>query len=156
MNFFILGGFFRVDFPLKNGRFGRIFSTLYFTVFQSLGGHASQARVAWAMLPPGGLFRAGAFAFLPCAPKSHLHPLPHCKGESGWLRPGHYGACLCFGQSCFEVVVAALLEGATELWKGLVPSNASTIGSHLGTLALKTEDLGQRIGRFSKTRKWIY
>ena len=36
-----------------------------------------QARVAWAMLPPGALFRAGAFAFLPCAPKSHLLPLPH-------------------------------------------------------------------------------
>ena len=29
------------------------------------------------MLPPGALFRARAFAFLPCAPKSHLHPLPH-------------------------------------------------------------------------------
>ena len=29
------------------------------------------------MLPPGSLFRAGPFAFLPCAPRSHLHPLPH-------------------------------------------------------------------------------
>ena len=29
------------------------------------------------MLPPGALLRAGAFAFLPCAPTSHLHPLPH-------------------------------------------------------------------------------
>ena len=28
--------------------------------------------------------------------------------------------------------------------------------SHLGTLALKTEDFSQKIGRFSKTEKWIY
>ena len=30
------------------------------------------------------------------------------------------------------------------------------IGSHLGTLALKTENFSKKIGRFSKTRKWIY
>ena len=36
-----------------------------------------QARVARAVLPPGALFRAGAFALPPCAPKSHLCPLPH-------------------------------------------------------------------------------
>ena len=30
------------------------------------------------------------------------------------------------------------------------------IGSHLGTLALKTESFSTKIGRFSKTRKWIY
>ena len=36
-----------------------------------------QARVARAVLPPGALFRAGAFALPPCAPKSHMRPLPH-------------------------------------------------------------------------------
>ena len=30
------------------------------------------------------------------------------------------------------------------------------IGSHLRTLALKTENFSKKIGRFSKTRKWIY
>ena len=29
-------------------------------------------------------------------------------------------------------------------------------GSHLRTLALKTENFSKKIGRFSKTRKWIY
>ena len=29
-------------------------------------------------------------------------------------------------------------------------------GTDLRTLALKTEDFGEKIGRFSKTTKWIY
>ena len=36
-----------------------------------------QARVAQAVLLPGALFRAGAVALPPCAPKSHMRPLPH-------------------------------------------------------------------------------
>ena len=28
--------------------------------------------------------------------------------------------------------------------------------SHLGALALKTEDFSKKTGRFSKTQKWIY
>ena len=36
-----------------------------------------QARVARAVLTPGALFRAGAFAFPPCAPRSHMRLLPH-------------------------------------------------------------------------------
>ena len=35
------------------------------------------ARVARAVLLPGALFRAGAFALPPCAPKSYMRPLPH-------------------------------------------------------------------------------
>ena len=38
-------------------------------------------------------------------------------------------------------------------------NNAETdppIGSHLRTLALKTENFSKKIGRFSKTQKWIY
>ena len=31
----------------------------------------------------------------------------------------------------------------------------SRIGSHLRTLALKTENFSKKIDRFSKTRKWI-
>ena len=61
----------------QNGHFGRISSTLYFTVFRSLGGHASARRVAQAVLPSGALFRAGDFTLHPCAPKSHMCPLPH-------------------------------------------------------------------------------
>ena len=34
--------------------------------------------------------------------------------------------------------------------------NWEMIGSHSGTLALETEDFSQKIGRFSKTRKWIH
>ena len=36
-----------------------------------------EARVARPVLPPGALFHAVAFALLPCAPKSHMCPLPH-------------------------------------------------------------------------------
>ena len=63
---------------LQNGHFGRISSTLYFAVFQSLalGGHASARRVLHEQcLPPGALFHAGAFAFPPCSPRSHMRPL---------------------------------------------------------------------------------
>ena len=33
---------------------------------------------------------------------------------------------------------------------------SSCVRSHLGTPALKTEDFSKKIGRFSKTQKWIY
>ena len=36
-----------------------------------------QARVARAVLLPGALFRARAFALPPCSPKPHMRPLPH-------------------------------------------------------------------------------
>ena len=32
----------------------------------------------------------------------------------------------------------------------------SKLGSHLRTPALKTENFSKKIGRFSKTQKWIY
>ena len=54
---------------------------LFYPVFYSVSefGRACfrQARVARAMLLPGALFHAGPFAFLRCAPKSHMRPLPH-------------------------------------------------------------------------------
>ena len=57
-----------------------LWAHLFYSVFYSVSefGRACfrQARVAWAMLLPGALFRAGAFAFPPRAPKSHF-PLPH-------------------------------------------------------------------------------
>ena len=74
---------------LQNGHFGRISSTLYFTVFPSLGGHASARRVTRAVLPPGALFHASAFTFPPFAPKSHLHPLPHL-GVSDFIWVGGF------------------------------------------------------------------
>ena len=61
---------------------------LFYSVFYSVSEFGRvcfrQARVAWAMLPPGALFRAGAFAFLPCAPKSHLYRLPHSGPKKPW------------------------------------------------------------------------
>ena len=33
---------------------------------------------------------------------------------------------------------------------------APWVRSHSGTPALKTEDFSKRMGRFSKTQKWIY
>ena len=54
---------------------------LFFSVFYSVSelrrACFRQARVARAVLPPGALFRAGAFALPPRAPKSHIRPLPH-------------------------------------------------------------------------------
>ena len=41
-------------------------------------------------------------------------------------------------------------------WGEYCRTNWRCIRSHLGTLALKTEDFSERIGRFSKTQKWIY
>ena len=40
---------------------------------------ASARSIAQAVLPPGALFHAEAFALPPCAPKSHLCPLPHLR-----------------------------------------------------------------------------
>ena len=46
--------------------------------------------------------------------------------------------------------------------RGLSDASASDhsavhlVRSHSGTLALKTEDFSTKIGRFSKTQKWIY
>ena len=47
-----------------------------------------QARVAQAVLPPDALFRAGAFALPPCAPKSHMRPLPHLGVSDPYRREG--------------------------------------------------------------------
>ena len=58
----------------QNGHYGRISSTLQFTVFQRFRRACfRQARVARAALPPSALFRA----FPPCDPNSHMRPLPH-------------------------------------------------------------------------------
>ena len=58
-----------------------LWAHLFYSVFYSVSelGRACfrQARVARAVLPPNEMFRAGAFALPPCAPKSHLCPLPH-------------------------------------------------------------------------------
>ena len=54
-----------------------LFCSVFYSVLELRRACFRQARVARAMLPPGALFRAGAFALPPCAPKSHMHPLPH-------------------------------------------------------------------------------
>ena len=54
-----------------------LFYSVFYSVSELRRACFRQAHVARAVLPPSALFRAGAFAFLPCAPKSHLHQLPH-------------------------------------------------------------------------------
>ena len=66
----------------QNGHFGRIFSTLYFTVFQSLGGHASARRVSHEpCFCQAHCFVQGPLRFFPVLPKptctcSHIWGLP--------------------------------------------------------------------------------
>ena len=76
MNVFILGGFFRVDFPpLKKGHFGRISSTLCFTVSQSLAGHASARRVPREpCFRQAHCFVQGPLRFLPVPPNDDFNP----------------------------------------------------------------------------------
>ena len=57
---------------------------LFYSVSELRRSCFRQVRVARAVLPPGALFRTGAFALPPCAPKSHMCPPPHLGvAESG-------------------------------------------------------------------------
>ena len=55
----------------------RLFYSVFYSASELRRACFRQARVARAVLPPSALFRAGAFAFPPCAPTSHMRPLPH-------------------------------------------------------------------------------
>ena len=83
----LLPGAFWAHGAFQNGHFGRISSTLYFTVFRSFGGHASARRVS---LEPcfrqAHCFVQGPLRFLPVPPnptcaRSHIWGLP--KSASG-------------------------------------------------------------------------
>ena len=79
-----------------------LFSSVFYSVSEFRRACFRQARVARAVLPP---FRARAFALPPCAPKSHMRPLPHLgvsefgygekirHGRSKTLRRGLINAC---------------------------------------------------------------
>ena len=54
-----------------------LFYPVFYSVSELRRACFRQARVARAVLPPGALFRAGAFALPPCASKSHMRPPPH-------------------------------------------------------------------------------
>ena len=54
-----------------------LFYSVFYSVSELRRACFRQARVARAVLPPGALFRAGAFALPPSAPKSHMRLLPH-------------------------------------------------------------------------------
>ena len=58
-----------------------------------------QARAAQRELPPSALFRARAFALPPCAPKSHMRPLPHF-----WV---YFGSWPEFASSHFQFARAS-------------------------------------------------
>ena len=55
-------------------------------------------------------------------------------------------------------LVCTLEQGSEKKKKHILERNDSInlLRSHLGTLALKTEDFSKKTGRFSKTQKWIY
>ena len=53
------------------------FCSVLYTVSELRRACFQQERVAEAVPPPGALFHARALAFPPCAPKSHVCPLPH-------------------------------------------------------------------------------
>ena len=52
-----------------------LFHSVFYNVSELRRACFCQARVARAVLLP--VVRAGAFALPPCAPKSHMRPLPH-------------------------------------------------------------------------------
>ena len=61
----------------QDGHFGRISSSVYFTVFQSLGGGCfHQARVTQAVILPSASFHGRAFALPPCVPPNPHAPTP--------------------------------------------------------------------------------
>ena len=78
--------FGRTVFP-KWPFWAHLFYSVFYSVSELRRACFRQACVAQAVLPPGALFRAGAFALPPCAPKSHMSPLPHL-GASECLENG--------------------------------------------------------------------
>ena len=70
---------------------------------------------------------------------------------------GSCGGCATDSSVCYaKTSRCKMLETntASEPWeKG---GRGGFFGSHLGTLALKTENFSKKIGRLSKTRRWIY
>ena len=62
-----------------------LFYSVFYSVSELRRACIRQARVARAVLPPSILFRARAFSLPPCAPRSHICPLPHL-GVSGHHR----------------------------------------------------------------------
>ena len=58
-------------------RWAHLLYSVYYSVSDLRRGCFRQARVAQPVLLPSALFRAGAFALPPCAPKSHMCPLSH-------------------------------------------------------------------------------
>ena len=54
-----------------------LFYSVFYRISELRRACFRQARVAQAVLPPGALLHAGAFALPPCAPKSHMCPIPH-------------------------------------------------------------------------------
>ena len=73
----LLPGAFWVHVLPKWPLWARLFYSVIYSVSELRRACFRQARVARAVLPPHALFRAGAFALPPCAPKSHMCRLPH-------------------------------------------------------------------------------
>ena len=87
------------------------YSVCFYSVSELRSACFRQARVARAVLLASALFRAAAFAFPPCTPRSHMCPLPHLGfsdsapksalacwhlrcGNKHFLTSAHWGCCL--------------------------------------------------------------
>ena len=79
-------------------------------MFQSLGGHASARRMSHEpCFCQADCFVQGPFAFLPCAPKSHLHPLPHLGPSDILMFLITWGSLLCMYLFCLRLYGRVLL-----------------------------------------------
>ena len=102
----------------QNGHFGRISSTLYFTVFRSFGGHGSARRVS---LEPcfrqAHCFVQGPLHFLPVPPnptcaRSHIWGFLKIVVTFSVPSPSHRPR---FGFSCQRMVVGQVLVNSSQL-----------------------------------------
>ena len=98
----LLPGAFSGARCFQNGHFGRIFSTLYFTVFQSLGGHASARRVSHEpCFRQAHCFVQGPLRFFPVLPN------PTCTRSDIWGLP----MSAYSGETIFAVRHQDVLQG---------------------------------------------
>ena len=92
------------------------FNSVFYNVSELRRACFRQARVARAVLPPGALFRAGALALPPCAPKSHIWGFPHLgfsefRSLVSFWRPGYQGMK---EKQATEILPECQLQGSDE------------------------------------------
>ena len=91
------------------------------------------ARVAQAVLPPGALFHAGAFALFSFAPKSHMVLMSNVESRA-------QSQNLIFGSCCYRGLKAHPKSGNTKIRKLLVSAKflSAILGPEMGASILWT------------------